>query len=170
MLQLVVFGMVQFFPYIDAVNIFHVQPTTYKNAKVPLVPLQMQAEVETFGWISVFVLQAIFVLRGLPCLKPGQHYVNCLLLKIRFSFVVLCFFLTCTVCSFATLYNIKNTLALMVPFFLFLALKCKYWYNFATAASTISTYSPICLSCLFSHNALLYLQSAEVQGRWTRRC
>ena len=86
----------------------------------------MQAEVETFGWMSVFIMQAIFVLRGLPCLRPGQHYVNCLLLKIRFSFVVLCFFLTCTVCSFAILYNnIKNTVVLTMPFFLFVALKCK---------------------------------------------
>ena len=70
-LQLTIFGMVQFVKQIDAVNIFHVKPVDSTNAKVPLVPLQMQAEVETFGWISVFILQAVFVLRGLPCMKPG---------------------------------------------------------------------------------------------------
>ena len=70
-LQLTVFCLVQFYPPIGAITIFHWKQADPDSALVPLVPLQMQAEVETFGWISVFIMQAIFVLRGLPFMKPG---------------------------------------------------------------------------------------------------
>ena len=65
----------------------------------------MQPEVEAVGWFLVVFLQGVFVLRGLPCFSPGQHYVNCLLLKIKFSFCLLCITLTATIFAFVTIYK-----------------------------------------------------------------
>lgn len=71
----------------------------------------------------MFLLQGIFVLRGLPCFNPGQHYVNCLLLKIRFSFVIFCLALTVTSSGFIFIYELKNMFLLFVPIVAYVLLK-----------------------------------------------
>ena len=88
----------------------------------------MELGVETFGWICVIFFQLLFVLRGLPCFQAGQHYVNCLLLKIKFSFCLLCLQLTITIFSYATLYNQNNIIYLAFPFALFILLKMTSQY------------------------------------------
>lgn len=78
-----------------------------QDEKTSLVPMKVEYEVEAAGWIIVFLLQLIYVIRGLPCMKPGQHYVNCLLLKIKFQFCILC--LTFTIAaSFFTFMGFVN--------------------------------------------------------------
>lgn len=89
----------------------------------------MQNKVESFGWLMLIFLQAIFVLRGLTCFEPGQHYVNCLLLKIRFSFCLLCLVLTLTVSSFTCMFHLKNVLFLTIPISLFIVLKWVVQYQ-----------------------------------------
>ena len=48
----------------------------------PFIPMQASKHMETFVWACFMILQFAFVLRGLPCMKPGPHYVNTQLLKI----------------------------------------------------------------------------------------
>ena len=67
-LQLSLFALVQWWNALGALTIFQVASIDPNNNKnLPLVPLQMEPSVETASWIGVFLLQAIFVLRGLPC-------------------------------------------------------------------------------------------------------
>ena len=108
-----------------------------------MVPLMMKPQIESFGWLMVFFLQAIFVLRGLPCLQPGQHYVNCILLKIKFSFCLLCLVLTLSIFSFVTTYHLKNIVLLLVPFTLFIILKRKYHPSSVHDSNFILTILPI---------------------------
>ena len=89
----------------------------------------MQNQVESFGWVSMFLFQAIFVLRGLPCFNAGQHYVNCLLLKIRFSFVILCVAMTATITCFVFIYEFKNMLFLFAPILMYILLKIIVQYQ-----------------------------------------
>lgn len=83
----------------------------------------MQNQLESFGWVMLLILQGIFVFRGLPCFNPGQHYQNCLLLKIRFSFCIMCLALTATIASFVYIYEQRNLLALLAPIGAFIILK-----------------------------------------------
>ena len=76
----------------------------------------------------MFILQAIFVIRGLPCFNAGQHYQNCLLLKLGFSFCWLCLALTVTMSSFIFLYELHNILALILPLVSFIILKIVVQY------------------------------------------
>ena len=103
-----IFSFLQWDKEIQSLSFLHFKPVDTKNPSVrlPLIPMQMEGAVETTGWLGVFILQAIFVLRGLPwpCCQPDQHYVNCLLLKIRFAFCWLCLTLTATICAFSILY------------------------------------------------------------------
>ena len=71
----------------------------------------------------LLILEGIFVLRGLPCFNAGQHYQNCLLLKIRFSFCVLCLVTTITISSFMLIYELRNLLMLTIPILSFVILK-----------------------------------------------
>jgi len=88
----------------------------------------MQNQVESVGWLLVFLLQACFVLRGLPCFEPGQHYVNCLLLKIRFSFCLLCLMLAIATSAFILIYQSKNLLLLLIPLASYILLKLVVHY------------------------------------------
>ena len=56
-------------------------------------------------------------------MKPGQHYVNCLLLKIGFSFSFLCIMMAITLFSYATLYSETNFIYLVLPVAFFILLK-----------------------------------------------
>jgi hypothetical protein len=126
MLELGVFAFIQFGgDFVKSVKILRWNTFRLTDADLlPIVPLQMAYKVESFGWIMLLFLQAIFVIRGLTCcFEPGQHYVNCLLLKIRFSFCLLCLVLTLTISAFACLFHYKNILILCVPIGLFIALK-----------------------------------------------
>lgn len=137
LIQMGIFSLLQWGTFIDAVRIFHWHSIQYDrdsaaaksdDNNLPLVPLQMQNQVESFGWLLVFVLQALFVLRGLPCFEPGQHYVNCLLLKIQFSFCLMCLVLTGTTCAFVMMYHLKNLLLLLLPIGSFISLKLVVQY------------------------------------------
>lgn len=60
------------------------------NLNVPRSPLYVSEYMTDIGWISCFVLQGLFALRGLAGAKNSEHYKNCLMLKIKFSFMALC--------------------------------------------------------------------------------
>ena len=126
LVELTIFAVVQWVDEIRSVRIINWKSLDANNSSLPLIPMQMQAEVLTLGWLAVFLCQGIFVLRGLPCLKPGQHYVNCLLLKIRFYFCLFCLTLTASIFAFATLYQLSNIVILIIPVSFFIALKCKF--------------------------------------------
>ena len=49
--------------------------------------------------------------------------MNCLLLKIRFSFVILCLAMTATITSFVFIYELKNMLLLFLPILAYILLK-----------------------------------------------
>ena len=51
--------------------------------------------------------------------------MNCLLLKIQFSFVAMCLVLTASMFAFATLYSKSDFLLLLIPLPFFILLKCK---------------------------------------------
>lgn len=93
------------------------------NESEPRIPIKMQAEFETTGWLFVAIFQGLFVLRGLPCMNPGPHYVNTLILKIKFSFCLLCILLTSSMFSFQMFLSLtKNTWTWYYIAFLFIPL------------------------------------------------
>ena len=125
LIELSIFAVVQW-DKVSAIDFLNFKEKEIDSQSLPLVPMKMQAEVEAFGWTMTFLLQGFFVLRGL--INPGQHYINCLLLKIRFAFVLLCTGMTASIFAFALLYNLENFLALLIPNLLFLNLKLTIYY------------------------------------------
>jgi len=66
----------------------------------------------------------LFVLRGLPFMRPGSHYVNCLLLKIKFWFIALCLLMALSLITISYT-DSKILYFVMIPFASLLILKCK---------------------------------------------
>jgi hypothetical protein len=71
-------------------NVFGTESVLNPNLNVPRSPLYVSQYMTDIGWISCFVLQGLFALRGLAGAKNSEHYKNCLMLKIKFSFMALC--------------------------------------------------------------------------------
>jgi hypothetical protein len=53
-------------------------------------PLFVSPLFWTIGWWACIGLQGLFVIRGMFCAEGSVHYQNCVLLKIKFNFMVLC--------------------------------------------------------------------------------
>ena len=98
-----------------------------KDDDRPTIPIEIKAEFASLGWMILILFQFLFVIRGLPCLKPGPHYVNTNLLKIRFSFCLLCCLLTLDLLSIAYLAS-TSWYYLMVPLIGFVILKLVVHY------------------------------------------
>ena len=62
-------------------------------------------------------------------MNPGQHYVNCILLKIRFAFCLFCLSYTSAMISFSTIYATKNFQVLFIPIVFFCVLKLVIYYT-----------------------------------------
>lgn len=62
-------------------------------------------------------------------MNPGQHYVNCILLKIRFAFCLFCLSYTSAMISFSTIYATKNFQVLFIPIVFFCLLKLVIYYT-----------------------------------------
>ena len=58
------------------------------NTKEVHTPVSMDTTFVYFGWIIVLFLQFVFVLTSLPCFKPGEHFKNILLLKVKYAFIL----------------------------------------------------------------------------------
>jgi hypothetical protein len=93
---------------------------------LPLVPVYVNNYFFEIGWMVALGLQFIFVLRGLPFMRPGTHYVNCLLLKIKFWFIVLCLLMALSLISFSYTADTKISYFVMIPLASLLLLKCKF--------------------------------------------
>ena len=93
----------------------------------PTIPLKIYDGFEAIGWLCLLGLQLLFVLRGLPCMKPGPHYVNTCLLKIQFSFCMLCILLTIDVTSLAYLAD-TQVYIIVIPLLGFILLKLAVHY------------------------------------------
>lgn len=65
-----------------------------ENSNIPPSPLFVSFRFYQIGWATCFLLQGIFVIRGLTCDKASVHYKNCLMLKIKLNFMILCALLT----------------------------------------------------------------------------
>jgi hypothetical protein len=91
------------------------------------IPIQMNDSFESLGWLGVVLLQFLFVMRGLSCMSPGPHYVNTMLLKIRFAFCLLCGILIFDVCTISLLLGTSFYL-LFIPLFGFALLKMQVHY------------------------------------------
>ena len=74
--------------WIGNLKIFFFRQRASNN--LPVVPVYINNYFFQLGWLIALGLQFLFVLRGLPIMRPGSHYVNCLLLKIKFWFIALC--------------------------------------------------------------------------------
>ena len=74
--------------WIGNLKIFFFRKRASNN--LPVVPVYINNYFFQIGWLIALGLQFLFVLRGLPFMRPGSHYVNCLLLKIKFWFIALC--------------------------------------------------------------------------------
>ena len=68
---------------------------------LPIVPVYVNNIFLDIGWLTALTLQLLFVLRGLPFMKPGTHYINCLLLKIKWWFIVLCLLMSLSLISYS---------------------------------------------------------------------
>lgn len=66
-------------------NIF--EKSSFQNS-----PLYVSKFFSSFGWIGCLVFQGIFAFRVLFKKNDSTHYKNCLLLKIKFYFVIMCIF------------------------------------------------------------------------------
>ncbi len=78
---------------------------SFIDMKNPMGPYQSPLYVGQywyfFGWLVSFVLQGLFALRGLSCARATVHYKNCLMLKIKYNFLILCIVFTMTILSVA---------------------------------------------------------------------
>ena len=92
---------------------------------LPIVPVYVNNIFINVGWLIALALQLFYVIRGLPCLNPGQHYVNCLVLKIKFWFTLLCFIMTTALVTFSYTIDTKISYFVMIPLFSLILLKCK---------------------------------------------
>ena len=76
----------------------------FKNPNGPYQsPLYVGQYWYFLGWLITFVLQGLFALRGLSCARATVHYKNCLMLKIKYNFVILCVVFTLTILAVAAL-------------------------------------------------------------------
>lgn len=62
-------------------------------------------------------------------MKPGTHYVNCLLLKIKFWFILLCVLMTVSITGFSYTLDSKVTYFVMIPLASLITLKGK-WHSY----------------------------------------
>lgn len=94
---------------------------------VPQSPLFVSQSFWLFGWLAVIMLQGFFTIRGLMCDKASVHYQNCVLLKIKFNFVLFCTLLTLSFVSLSILVSkeVKPTLYSLIMIGEFTAIKCK---------------------------------------------
>jgi hypothetical protein len=58
-------------------------------------------------------------------MNPGTHYVNCLLLKIKFWFILLCLLMTVSITLFSYTLDSKVSYFVMIPLASLLTLKRK---------------------------------------------
>ena len=72
--------------------------------------------------ITIF-LQGLFVLRGLPFMKTTTHFTNCMVLKIKFAFSLLCCLMAISVLSFSLLSTNFSISTYIGAFIMFLILK-----------------------------------------------
>lgn len=110
------------FNWIGTVTIFNLNINV---DTLPIVPVYVNNLFINLGWLLALTYQLFFVTRGLPCLHPGTHYVNCLLLKIKFWFTLLCFFLTVALVSWSYTADTKISYMVMIPLFSLILLKRK---------------------------------------------
>ena len=68
----------------------------------------MSVYFSTFAWVGIFTFEFLFVLRGLIFKKMTLHYKNCLMLKIKYNFMILCLLFTSFFIA-ATFLNGKNS-------------------------------------------------------------
>ena len=61
-----------------------------------------------YCWTATFCLQGLFVVRGLVCDRASVHYKNCLTLKIKFNFMIMCSLLTLSLIFIALVVNKAN--------------------------------------------------------------
>ena len=101
-------------------SVFYVHDET-----LPTIPIYVDPVFQNFGWMITLFLQALFVLRGLPCFKSTTHFTNCVILKIKFSFAFLCCLLAISVLTFSVLSKSFALYTLFEATILFLILKGK---------------------------------------------
>lgn len=98
------------------------------NIFVPArTPISVDQGFLIWQWAVVFVLQFLFVIIPLPCMRTGQHYKNIVLIKIGWSFLVLCVLQTIAALTF-TVYD-QNFSKYFISCFAFFALKSKHPLN-----------------------------------------
>ena len=99
------------------------------DESLPVIPIYVDPVFQNFGWVITLVLQGLFVLRGLPwatfCIKSTTHFTNCLILKIKFSFALLCCLMALSVLLFSLLSKSFALYTLIEATILFIILKCK---------------------------------------------
>ena len=76
----------------------------FKETQLHNTPIYISGYFLDIGWLLCFTLQAAFVIRGLSFVPQKPHYKNCLLLKIKFSFGVLCILLTMSILMYSLLF------------------------------------------------------------------
>lgn len=140
------------FQLIGHIPIFH-----YNDAKtdLPIIPVFVNNIFNDIGWITALALQLFFVIRGLPFMKPGTHYINCLLLKIKWWFILLCLLMTLSMITFSYAADTKNRVIIMIPLASLLVLKSKQLLD-----------SEFLIS--FSCASLSNLSNNKIQRRWKR--
>ena len=107
--------------WIGSIQVFNLNWTN----SLPIVPVYINNYFINIGWLLCVCLQGLFVLRGLPFMKPGAHYANCVLLKITFWFILLCLILTLSLVTFSYTAETKIGYFVMIPLASLVLLKCK---------------------------------------------
>jgi len=93
------------------------------------VPVYINNYFINIGWLMALTLQFFFVFRGLPFMKPGIHYINCLLLKIKFWFILLCLVMTIALVSYSYTADTRISYFIMIPLGSLILLKCMCFLN-----------------------------------------
>jgi hypothetical protein len=110
------------FDWIGTFKIFNFQDP--RNS-LPVVPVYINSYFIDIGWLAALALQFLFVMRGMPCMSPDTHYANCLLLKIKWWFILLCLLMTVALVSFSYTANTKISYFVIIPLASLIVLKCK---------------------------------------------
>jgi hypothetical protein len=76
-----------------------------QGSGVPTSAINVGAPVFALIWLIIFVLQTLFVLRGIPIfqklVKQTIHYSNCVLYKIKAGFIAYCIVLLVIIFTFS---------------------------------------------------------------------
>lgn len=109
-------------------QLFGIGSVLNQDDSIPQSPLYVSLHFYQIGWTVCFALQGFFALRGLTFDRASVHFKNCLMLKIKLNFMLLCALFILSFVFIAFFVNDNNQKLFYAAFIVianFAILKCK---------------------------------------------